>query len=236
MIDEKQMMAEIKGTEDLDAYRKRYCQRYPLYEQYSRFILPEWSDFKHKNMMKFDGSGLYKWPAAEISGKMTIPMMDMHHRWKMATNVWRDTYFFTAKMLTDTLGLEKATELMSYIWIGLAASMTAITKRFLKGKAGDCVTFSKTFQMENLVEGVDFDILDERPERFAMRQQCPWWADFKSVWEPLGVDIREPLCNVGCTGWAKEWANMVNPKIKFQKTKYIGDGDDCCEFVFEITD
>lgn len=234
MIDSQHVIAEIKSDEDVEVYRERCRRRYSFYDQYRNFTLPAWSSIPGKPQMKLDGSGPFSWPAVDISGRITIPMTDMTTRMKMTSNAWRNTYFMTAKILTDTLGLDKATELMGYLWIALASSMEGITRRFLKDKPRDCVTLSQSFQLESILEGNDHDIVEESPERVVLRIQCAWWADFKKTWEPLGVDIREPLCNLGCTGWSKEWAKMINPKIQFKKTKYIGDGDDWCEFVYEM--
>jgi hypothetical protein len=162
--------------------------------------------------------------------------MDPTARWKMTSNVWRDTYFMMAKVLTDEMGLERASEFLAYLWYGLASKMEGFNRHFLKDKPRDCVTLSKAFQMEILLEGNDFDVVEEAPEKSVVRFQCAWWADFKKTWEALGVDIREPLCNQGCTGWSKVWAHMVNPEIRFRKTKYIGAGDGCCEFTWEMRD
>ncbi len=236
MLDEKQMIAEIRSDEDPDTYANRCRARYPLYDRFASLRLPPWSEKQlDRPLMKLDGSGLFKWPALEISGRCTVPTTDMVTRYKMASNALRNTYFMAAKAAADTLDKEKACEILGYIWVGLGSIMVSISEHFFKEKPHDCLTLSKALQVESLCEGNDHDVVEETSEKFVLRFQCAWWGDYKTTWEPLiGLDIREPLCNVGCTGWTKVWMKHYNPRIRFTKTKFVGDGDDCCEFTFEM--
>jgi hypothetical protein len=236
MVDKATMMKEMMEIENVTEYRKSCAERYPLFDKYTSIRLPSMSTLKKDiGQNAFDGSGKpAKMPCITPSGCCTVDPIDPTMRWKMTSNVWRDTYFMTAKILTDEIGQDKADEYLAYLWYALAAKMEGFNKHFLKDMPRDCVTLSKAFQLEILIEGNDFDVVVETPEKAAVRFQCAWWHDFVKVWEPLGVDIREPLCNQGCTGWSKEWAQIFNPKISFTKTKYIGAGDGCCEFTWEM--
>jgi hypothetical protein len=238
MVDKKTMLNEMMMAGDVEEYRKSCRKRYPLYDKFTSMRLPSMSSLKKDiGQHAFDGSGKpSRIPAVSATGNCTIDPIDPTARWKMTCNAWHDTYFMMAKIMTDELGQEKANEFLAYLWYGLAAKMEGFNKHFLQGKPRDCITLSQAFQLEILLEGNDFDVVEETPEKAVVRFQCAWWHDFKKVWEPMGVDIREPLCNQGCTGWSKEWAHIFNPKIRFRKTKYIGAGDDCCEFTWELQD
>lgn len=71
----------------------------------------------------------------------------------------------------------------------------------------------------------DFRRVEDRPDRVAYRfTRCVWADHFRRLGRP---DIGHWFCDGD-----DRWARGFNPRIGFQRTQVLMDGDECCDHVF----
>jgi hypothetical protein len=73
----------------------------------------------------------------------------------------------------------------------------------------------------------DFSRVEDRPDRVAYRfTRCVWADHFRRLGRP---DIGHWFCDGD-----DRWARSFNPRIGFQRTQVLMDGDECCDHVFYV--
>ncbi len=73
----------------------------------------------------------------------------------------------------------------------------------------------------------DFRRVEDSPTRVAYRfTRCVWADHFRRLGRP---DIGHWFCDGD-----DQWARNFNPRIGFQRTQVLMDGDECCDHVFFV--
>ncbi len=170
------------------------------------------------------------------SGRTTVEF-PLDDRYRIATNAWRNTFFAFNEVLGKELGWKKAADLIYKSWGVLGPSDFGFLKKYgLTDK--NAAKLSKNMQFELLVEGFDFDVVEETEKRAVLRYlSCPWWHDLKERWQGK-VDeecFKASTCNgPGCKAIVINLAKYTNPKLKAQRTKWVAENDPYCEYVLEL--
>ncbi|MDY6910950.1 MAG: L-2-amino-thiazoline-4-carboxylic acid hydrolase [Chloroflexota bacterium] len=74
--------------------------------------------------------------------------------------------------------------------------------------------------------GITGEVIEATPKRSVRREtKCP----FAGVWPA-------EYCEIIHGPSLEKTAKMVNPKIKVIRTKHLGNGDEYCEYAFELED
>ncbi|MBW1764088.1 MAG: L-2-amino-thiazoline-4-carboxylic acid hydrolase [Deltaproteobacteria bacterium] len=141
--------------------------------------------------------------------------------------------FRTAKMLRTHFGKEKAIDMLEQVQTedfcaaGQAASRVA--------RKNDINGYIEVFIMDflqNIPAAPPCEIVEKTDKRLIYRNSICYHAD--AVME-FGKDDPETLDIVKCfCTHDKPWAEGFNPAMRFERTKFVLDGDDCCEFLLEI--
>ena len=121
---------------------------------------------------------------------------------------------------------------------GFAVAREAFERRFERRETGTAATREETPARESrslqafaaLLDEVcqatqDFRRVEDRPDRVAYCfTRCVWADHFRRLGRP---DIGHWFCDGD-----DQWARHFNPRIGFQRTRMLMDGDECCDHTF----
>jgi hypothetical protein len=223
---------------EIEQQREAYRAKHANYDKWAKFKYRWWNKEDIPKIPDFSGKegSMFKWPSVKNTGNLTIPYMDPDDRLKIVNNTWRNCFFMQWHVMQEEIGKEKADELVGYMWLAMVAAMEGLNDRYFKGQPRDCVMLSKQWQIDCFYEMHDQNIVEESPKKVVIQALCTYWADWVGRWKAKGIDIKWALCELGCRAWCKEWAYGIDPKMTCQRTKWLVDGDSCCEYTFEIKD
>ena len=122
---------------------------------------------------------------------------------------------------------EEGLKLIAEVWSDMAGKFfpESFEKMGLKGNGPKEI--AEWFAKSDAIIGYDSDffILSDKKAGFRVNN-CPW---YKSP-SPVGGRI----CSEGVIAFERKAAQLLNPKIKVSMGKFFHNGDDCCEYIFEL--
>ena len=132
----------------------------------------------------------------------------------------------------DEYGPDTALQLDTEVWRRFARILAKRVKRMFGVGGEDTETVVDTIGLRWTMENWEFEVPECSPERSVMRvRRCPWLEGLKrSNRESFASRICGPVCETVY----QEWSQTINPKIKLERPKRLGRGDECCEFVYTL--
>jgi hypothetical protein len=151
---------------------------------------------------------------------------------------WLDIFLFS-RVLIDKFGKEEASRLIEKARVDYNYKRGRAEAEKLGNPQGVDAYMEKMLEKQNLQPlGADVKITERTKNKVVFNTSpCIIAEAYKAlaadprVVEMFGGDAIE-VAKAHCTH-DRGWANGFDPKMKFQMTKFLLDGDDLCEFVAE---
>jgi len=179
-----------------------------------------------------------KYPVHMPTGNIVGPAVDLTYedRWKIATNAWRNTFFYSVDHVGKAIGWEKASEVMGNMFTEFYPAAHFGLKKLYKIEGNTPAAIAKVHAVELKVEGFDYDVKEASDKRsVVVATLCPWYQDMKDRHaEALAnVDLEKLVCGPGCVWGYQEFVKALDPKLVARWPKWVHNGDGVCEFVVE---
>ncbi len=174
------------------------------------------------------------WPVEKPTGRVTIPLVPVDMRWKVAQRAWANTVLWYSRLLGKEYGWEKAAEITRNVWLGHSNLTVRYAERFKVPDKG-AAKLSKILQYEWLCAGNDFDVVEERKEKAIFRSPvCNWWEELKRHYQEIPNEYWYNSCCIGDELWIRGMAKAIDPQLDVTLAKCLIKGDDYCDFVIEM--
>jgi len=134
----------------------------------------------------------------------------------------------------DEYDFDKALYLDGEVWRRFAKILAKRVKRMFDVEGDDPRTVADTIILRWTIEKWKFEVVEYGPKRSVLRVlTCPWLEGLKrSDREKLAPKICDPVCEIVYHSWSE----AINPKIKVEKPKKMGEGNKYCDFIFTLED
>lgn len=132
----------------------------------------------------------------------------------------------------DTYDFDTALNLDSEVWRRFAKILAKRVKKMFNIEGDDTQTVADTITLRWTIEKWKFEIIEYTPKRSILRVlSCPWLEALRrSERENFAPKICDPVCEIVYHSWSES----INPKIKVQKPKKMGEKDEYCDFIFTL--
>jgi predicted hydrocarbon binding protein len=140
-------------------------------------------------------------------------------------------WFLVCEELYD---FDTALNLDDEVWRRFAKILAKRVKRMFNIEGDDTRTVADTIILRWTIEKWKFEVIEYSPKRSVLRVlTCPWLEGLKrSHREKFAPKICDPVCETVYHSWSE----AINPKIKVEKPKKMGEGDEYCDFIFMLED
>ena len=130
----------------------------------------------------------------------------------------------------EKLGFDTAFEIDLNVWKRYGPIITKRIQKAYSIEDNSLESFLQILKITCSIDGTQFKILKQSPHEILLHiTYCPWFENLKR-------SNREKL--VRCDVVDKEifpgWAQSFNPKIKFEMTKSLPNGDAVCEWLISL--
>ena len=139
-------------------------------------------------------------------------------------------------VLEEWLGLEKTLKIDMQVWERFFPTVYRRIARYLKITTQTVEDFIKVLGFRWIAEGWGFTIEEVSPKLARVRIEkggCPYNAALERAQR---LDKAPHICNENCERLYQIAVNTFNPAIQMHRTKRQGNGDDWCDFLFELPD
>lgn len=141
--------------------------------------------------------------------------------------------FTLVRLLVSQVGKEKAKQLIEEVQYAAAyqRGKAAAEKAGYPTDVDGYIEANSSF-MRKIPASIPSVVVERTKKRFVSRNiRClPAEALLKvGAEDPETLEVVKYICPHDTA-----WAHGFNPKMKFERTKFLLDGDDCCEFVTEV--
>jgi len=134
----------------------------------------------------------------------------------------------------EHLGLDKAIEIDLDVWERFFPIIYRRITQYLGIEGRTAEDFVRVLAFRWAAEGWTFTIDEASPERAVVSIHaggCPYYEGLQRAQRP---DKVPRICNDVCDRLYEIAAQTFNPEIKVSRTRRLGNGDETCNFVFEI--
>jgi hypothetical protein len=134
----------------------------------------------------------------------------------------------------DEYDFDRALYLDCEVWRRFAKILAKRVKKMFSIEGDDARTAVDTLVLRWTMEKWKFEVVEYGSKRSVLRVlSCPWLEGFKrSNREKFAPKICDPVCETVYHSWSE----AINPKIKLEKPKKMGEGEEYCDFVFTLED
>lgn len=134
----------------------------------------------------------------------------------------------------DEYDFDTALYLDVEVWKRFAKILAKRVKKIFDIEGEDTQTVVDTIGLRWTMENWEFEVPEYSPKRSVIRVlRCPFLGGLKRS----NREIFAPkICDQVCKNVYRSWGKAINPKIKLEKPKKMGEGDKYCEFVYTLED
>jgi len=122
---------------------------------------------------------------------------------------------------------DEGLKLIAEIWSGMAEEYFPLSFEKMGFEGDGPKEIAEWFARADAIMGYDTDFFVFSDKKAGFRvNKCPWY----NAPSPEGAKI----CSEGVINFERRAAQLLNPKIQVSMGKFFHNGDDCCEYIFEI--
>lgn len=134
----------------------------------------------------------------------------------------------------DEYDFDTALYLDVEVWKRFAKILAKRVKNMFDIEGEDARTVVDTIGLRWTIENWVFEVPEYSSKRSVLRVlRCPF---LEGLERSNRKNFSPKICDPVCKNVYQSWGKAINPKIKLEKPKKMGEGDKQCEFVYTLED